>query len=262
MARRIISLIELLKDRYPSSSEKELSAAIVRGMVRIDGEVITKAGIRVSLLAEVIMHPLKPFVSRGGEKLAHALDAWRMDCRGLTFIDAGCSTGGFTDCLLSRGASLVYAVDVGANQLDWRLRRDGRVKVKERTNIMDVGPGDLDPPPHRAVADLSFRSLRKAAAHILDLTAEGTGIFLVKPQFEWKDPAPDFHGVVRGTEALRAILANLLDALQEEGAYPVKATRSPVKGRKGNREFFLFLSHAMPPRGGGVSEMVSDLLAE
>ena len=208
------------------------------------------------------MRPPRSFASRGGEKLAHALDAWRMDCRGVTFIDAGCSHGGFTDCLLSRGASLVYAVDVGENQLDWRLRGDQRVVVKESTNVMDIAPGDLNPSPQRAVADLSFRSLRQAASHILALTTEGTGIFLVKPQFEWRNPAPDFRGVVRGTKALASILQDLLEALRAEGAHTLKGTCSPLRGRKGNREFFFLLSRIAPQESVGISRLVAELVAE
>ena len=141
MSRRRLRLIDLLKATYPDRQEKELFALILRGDVSVDDMQITKPGASVPSDAHVTARGLSPFVSRGGEKLAHALDEWRIDCAGTVWLDGGCSTGGFTDCLLKRGASLVYAVDVGVNQLDWRLRTDSRVRVMEGTNVMDVLPG-------------------------------------------------------------------------------------------------------------------------
>ncbi len=158
------------------------------------GEKVVKAGTPVRADAEISIREKPPYVSRGGEKLAAGLDLWGIACEGKTWIDAGCSTGGFTDCLLRRGASLVYAIDVGENQLDWRLRADPRVRVMESTNVMAVRAEELDPVPDSAVADLSFRSLRQAAARILGLTTERRGIFLVKPQFEFAAPAPGLQG--------------------------------------------------------------------
>ncbi len=192
-----LALIELLKNRYPEQPERELRARIIRGDVVADGDRITKPGTPVAQDAELIMRSGPRFVSRGGEKLEGALEAWGVECAGAPWIDAGCSTGGFTDCLLQRGAPLVYAVDVGVGQLDWRLRTDPRVRIMEGTNVLGVTREQLDPPPGRAVADLSFRSLQGAARHILGLTSEGWGIFLVKPQFELRRPPRDFRGVVK-----------------------------------------------------------------
>ena len=176
---RRLELIELLRTRYPDTSERELLARILRGQVTVNGEKALKPGTRVAADAEVRLQPTSRFVSRGGEKLAAAIRAWNVDCAGAAWIDAGSSRGGFTDCLLQHGAPLVYAVDVGVGQLDWRLRTDRRVRAMEGTNILHVARAALDPPPGRAVADLSFRSLRGAARHILELTTEGWGIFLV-----------------------------------------------------------------------------------
>ena len=252
MAPRRVSLIELLKTTYPARPENELLSLIMRGDVRVDGEPVEKPGASVDAGASISLKEASPFVSRGGEKLAHALHAWSIDCRGIIWIDAGCSTGGFTDCLLSRGASLVYAVDVGTNQLDWRLRHDARVKVMEGTNIMALHQADLDPAPTRAVADLSFRSLRKAAHHILNLTTERWGIFLVKPQFEWASPSKEFDGVVRdpGTEV--SIVLELADDLASEEVRVEGAMLSPIRGKKGNREL-LFLLRAGDQRPGDVT---------
>ncbi len=241
MSPRRLSLIELLKTAYPQRSEKELFAQVLRGEVSVNGELVTKPGLRFDADASVSARPLPAFVSRGGEKLAHALDEWKISCNGSVWIDAGCSTGGFTDCLLQRGASLVYAVDVGVNQLDWRLRQDPRVRVMEGTNVMDIVAGSLEPAPQRIAADLSFRSLRGAARHLLQLAEETWGIFLVKPQFEWKLPTADFHGVVKEPGMVLEIVRKLLDDLRAEGVGAEKATLSPVRGRKGNRELLLLL---------------------
>jgi 23S rRNA (cytidine1920-2'-O)/16S rRNA (cytidine1409-2'-O)-methyltransferase len=252
MASRRVALIDLLKTAYPDRSERELFALILRGDVRVDGEPVGKPGVRVDGCSRVSLRERPQYASRGGEKLAYALETWKIDCQGFVWIDAGCSTGGFTDCLLSYGAALVHAVDVGTNQLDWRLRRDSRVLVREGTNIMRLRPVDLDPAPHRAVADLSFRSLRRAASHILELTREGWGIFLVKPQFEWSSPSKEFRGVVRDPRTVVSIVQELVGGLATENVRVEKALLSPVRGRKGNREL-LFLLRTGEERRGDVS---------
>jgi 23S rRNA (cytidine1920-2'-O)/16S rRNA (cytidine1409-2'-O)-methyltransferase len=254
MARLRVPLIGLLQARFPKKSEKELFAAILRGDVTVDGERVLKPGTPVAVDAAIAVRPARTYVSRGGEKLERALDEWRIDCAGKVFLDAGCSTGGFTDCLLSRGAAMVFAVDVGTNTLAWTLRTDPRVHAREATNVMSLRPGDLVPPPHAAVADLSFRSLRGAAAHILGLTSRGWGIFLVKPQFEWKDPPPDFHGVVSGAGEARAIVTELIAGLRQEGIAALAAVSSPIRGRRGNRELLVLLARegAEPPAHPGL----------
>jgi 23S rRNA (cytidine1920-2'-O)/16S rRNA (cytidine1409-2'-O)-methyltransferase len=255
MAARKVPLIELLKTLHPLTGEKELRAQVLRGNVSVAGEKVVKPGTPVPADADVRLRPSSLFVSRGGDKLNAAIEAWNVDCRGAAWIDAGCSTGGFTDCLLQHGASLVHAVDVGEGQLDWRLRGDNRVKVREGTNIMSLNRSDFEPLPARAVADLSFRSLQGAARHILGLTVEGWGIFLVKPQFEVSSPrsrlrAPprDFRGVVRDPGAVRAIIDDLVERLAAEGVGVEKEIPSPLPGRKGNREF-LFLLRLVDERG-------------
>jgi 23S rRNA (cytidine1920-2'-O)/16S rRNA (cytidine1409-2'-O)-methyltransferase len=241
MAPRRIPLIDLLKTLYPGSDEKELRAQVIRGNVAVAGEKVVKPGTPVRPDAPVSLRPVPAFVSRGGEKLQAAIRAWDVECGGRAWIDAGCSTGGFTDCLLQNGAPLVYSVDVGEGQLDWRLRGDARVRVMERTNIMSLNRPDLDPLPGRAVADLSFRSLQGAARHILELTVEGWGIFLVKPQFELRRPPSDFHGVVRDPGDARSIVEDLVQRLDAEGVTVEKQIPSPVPGRKGNREILFLL---------------------
>lgn len=262
MGTRKVSLIDLLILRFPDRTEKELRSAVLRGHVTVDGKIMVKPGSPVAAAAPLELRPSPAFVSRGGDKLAAAIDAWGIDCGGSPWIDAGCSTGGFTDCLLQRGAPLVYAVDVGEGQLDWRLRTDARVKVMERTNVMGLRPADLDPLPGRAVADLSFRSLQGAARHILGLTRERWGIFLVKPQFELGDRAPrDFHGVVHDLHVARAAVSDLLRRLAEEGLAARRGMASPIAGRRGNREYLLLLD-AAPGLRPDAEAVLSGLFAE
>ena len=256
---RRVALIELLKSRYPSRGEKELFAEILRGGVQVAGRQVTKPGTPVPVDSPLSIRERPRYVSRGGEKLAAALDTWSIDCAGKVWVDGGCSTGGFTDCLLQRGAALVHAVDVGLNQLDPRIRGDSRVRAREGTNIMALAPGDLVPPPDWAAADLSFRSLRRAAAHILSLARLHQGIFLVKPQFEYRDPPPDFKGVVREPRALHDILSDLLGDLAAEEVTVDKAMASPIRGRKGNREYlFLLRAGASPGEDGLLERLLSE----
>jgi 23S rRNA (cytidine1920-2'-O)/16S rRNA (cytidine1409-2'-O)-methyltransferase len=252
----------MVKSLHPERGEKELFSLILHGGVTVNGEKATKPGALIDPGAAIQVRESRAFVSRGGEKLAAALDTWGISCEGTTWIDAGCSTGGFTDCLLQRGASLVYAVDVGVGQLDWRLRGDPRVRVMEGTNIMSVDRARLDPVPLRGVADLSFRSLQGAARHMLGLVAEGWGIFLAKPQFEARNPGPGFRGVVVDEAARRAILAELILNLAAEGVRTVKACLSPIAGRKGNREFLLLLRAERGAGDAGVAELLAGLSLE
>ncbi len=262
MPQRRIPLIQLLKSAYPAKPENELFALILRGDVRVDGEPVEKPGAPVDSGSSISLRDNPPYASRGGEKLAYALEAWKVGCQGLVWIDAGCSTGGFTDCLLSHGALVVHAIDVGTNQLDWRLRRDARVLAREGTNIMHVRPGQLVPAPHSAVADLSFRSLRRAASHILGLTSEGWGIFLVKPQFEWSRPSKEFRGVVRDPGTVVSIVQELVSGLATEEVCVEKALVSPVRGRKGNRELLFLLRSGKKHRGDvsprGLEKIIFD----
>lgn len=213
------------------------------GEVRVDGEVVTDPRRRCS--AEAILSiERRRFVSRAGAKLEAALDAWGIDAVGRVWLDAGASTGGFTDCLLQRGARRVHAVDVGYNQIDYSLRRDPRVILHERTNVNDLV--DLQPPADAVVCDLSFRSLRGVLRHILCLTRERWGVALLKPQFEaaarkrWGgDVTPEPGSLVEGIvpEAAReAVILEAIEALSRDGVVVEKRLRSPLAGRAGNVE--------------------------
>ncbi len=231
------TLLDLTADKNPHISRKEIFAHIMCGKVKVDGETIRDPKRKVGIDKEPETL-LRRYVSRGGFKLEQVLKLWNIETEGKGYLDAGCSTGGFTDCLLQSGASFVHAVDVGYNQLDYSLRVDSRVIVHEKTNIMHIDR--LDPLPYAAVADLSFRSITDAAARVLTLVSEGMLIALVKPQFEVIDPDDDFDGIVRGADQVFAVADRVLRALWEEGSYVEKTALSPVKGRKGNQEL-LFL---------------------
>lgn len=235
-----VSLLDLLVSLYPETPRERLFGRVLCGDVQVDGSVLRDPKVAVSSDVEVVLSS-KKFVSRGGFKLDPVLEAWNVPVADKVFLDAGCSTGGFTDALLQRGAALVHAVDVGAAQLDWKLRAHPRVRVREGTNVMALA--SLDPAPHAAVADLSFRSLRGAAAHILSLTIEGWMIALIKPQFEWIDPPDDFQGIVPD-ERIEAILDRLAVDLRAEGVRLVERLPSPVRGRKGNQEYLARLERS------------------
>lgn len=237
------TLLDLLEKAYPDSSRDDLYRTVMCGEVRVNGEVVTDPRRRCPTEATLSIEQRR-FVSRAGAKLEAALDTWGIDAQGRVWLDAGASTGGFTDCLLQRGARAVHAVDVGYNQIDYSLRRDPRVLLRERTNINDLDT--LDPPPNAAVCDLSFRSLRGVLRHILSLTTERWGIALLKPQFEvaarerWGgEDAPDPGSLVEGIvpkEAREAVIRDALEALGREGVVVERRLESPVSGRSGNVE--------------------------
>jgi 23S rRNA (cytidine1920-2'-O)/16S rRNA (cytidine1409-2'-O)-methyltransferase len=233
-----LTLLDLLVQLFPETPRERLFGRVLCGDVVVDGSVLKDPKVPVPVDAEVVVSS-KRFVSRGGFKLDPVLEAWNLPVAGRVFLDAGCSTGGFTDALLQRGAALVHAVDVGTAQLDWKLRADPRVLVREGTNVMSLEA--LTPKPHAAVADLSFRSLRGAAARILSLTSDGWLVALIKPQFEWIDPPAEFQGVVPDDrwEEIR----DRLDAdLRGEGVLLGEVVPSSVRGRRGNQEYLARLT--------------------
>lgn len=226
-------LLDLLVALFPETPRERLFSRVLCGDVNVDGAVLRDPKVKVSADAEIVLSS-KKFVSRGGFKLDPVLEAWSVPVEGKVFVDAGSSSGGFTDALLQRGARLVHAVDVGSGQLDWKLRADPRVRVREGTNVMALE--SLDPRPDAAVADLSFRSLRGAASRLLSLTTEGWLIALIKPQFEWLAPPAEFQGIVPD-DRLDEILDALEADLRLERVALTNRSPSAVRGRKGNQEF-------------------------
>lgn len=213
------------------------------GEVSVDGRPATKAGQLVpeDARVEVRRDPV-PYASRGGIKLAHALDAFGVDPAGRVAIDVGASTGGFTDVLLRRGARRVYAVDVGYGQLAWELRNHPRVTVMERTNVRHLQPEALCEPPDLATVDVSFISL----AHVFPvlrrlLAGPGEVVALVKPQFEAGPERVGKGGIVRDPEVHREVLARVARRAEDEGFGVHGLCPSPIAGADGNREFFVWL---------------------
>ncbi len=236
-----IRLTELVKLKLPHLSGDEILALILCGKVKVGGESTREPHRMINTNTSIVIEARRRFVSRGGEKLDSILEDWGIPVDDQVFIDAGCAHGGFTDCLLRRGARLVHAVDVGYNQLDYSLRNHRRVKVYERTNIMRTERSRFIPRADAAVADLSFRSIVGAGSHILELVTKGWLISLVKPQFEWRTPKESFRGIVTDPKDRLTILIELLDRLWKGGSYVTRVAPSAIKGRKGNREYFFLI---------------------
>jgi len=231
----------LLVDRGLVSSRERGKALIMAGAVLVDDRVVDKGGTLVRVDAAIRLKGCDiPYVSRGGLKLAHALDHFRIDPAGLVAIDVGASTGGFTDCLLQRGAARVYAVDVGYGQLAWSLRNDPRVVNLEKTNIRHLEPERLGESPTLAVIDASFISLAKVLPPTIRLLAdEALIIALVKPQFEVGKGEVGKGGVVRDERKHREVLESVSSLARCMGLEMLGVTESPVTGAKGNREFLM-----------------------
>ena len=202
-----------------------------------------KAGALVAPGAEVELEGRSPYVSRGGEKLAHALDAFRVKVSGRVCVDVGASTGGFTDCLLQRGAARVFAVDVGTAQLDAKLRKDPRVVVMEQTNARALDPRIFGEQPTLATIDVAFISLEKVLPAVFGVLApRGEVVALVKPQFEVGREHVGKGGVVRDPALHRTAVQRLARYSVLRGWHVLGCTASPLRGPKGNREFFLHCS--------------------
>ena len=255
-------LLQYLVCRFPDKSKDALYRLVMSGCVRVEGSIIKNPQQYIHGTPEVAIEHQR-FVSRGGEKLQTALDAWSVLVRGRIWLDAGSGTGGFTDCLLQAGAAAVHAVDVGYNVLDYTLRRDTRVYVYERTNIRNVQK--LTPAPHSAVCDLSFRSLRGVVPHILRLTREGWGIALLKPQFEaaanarWGGKSFLLEkGVLRNSDERNAVIDSVCRELRRDGIHIIKQIESTVFGKHGNQERFLLVSLHDTPQNTQISAILGD----
>ena len=225
-----------------ASTAAEAEAAVLSGLVSVGGVRATKAGTLVADDAPVRLAQVREngYVSRGGVKLAAALDRFDVDPSGRACLDAGASTGGFTDCLLQRGAAHVVAVDVGYGQLDWRLRTDPRVQVRERTNVRDLRPEEFEPPPALVVADLSFVSLRSVLGSLVRVAGvPATLVLLVKPQFEAASADVGPGGVVSDPRAWRGSLQGVAEVVRARGFDGIGVMASPLLGPAGNVEFLL-----------------------
>jgi 23S rRNA (cytidine1920-2'-O)/16S rRNA (cytidine1409-2'-O)-methyltransferase len=238
-------LDQILVERGLADSREKARALILAGSVKVDGQKSDKPGHSFPEGCNVVVAAPLPYVSRGGFKLAAALEHFGIDVRGTVCLDVGSSTGGFTDCLLQRGAAKVYAVDVGHGQLDWKLRNDPRVIVREGVNARYLQPMDLtagDFPEHfgLAVCDASFISATLLIPAMVPLLAEnGQMVILVKPQFEVGREQVGKGGIVRDPELHRAACDRVTAAVDALG-FSASIMESPILGAEGNREFLLY----------------------
>src|SRR5438309_3978601 len=233
-----VRLDQLLVQRGLAPSRERAQALILAGAVQVDGRRADRAAAPIDDASVVRVAEGPRYVSRGGDKLAGALDAFAVDVAGKVAIDVGSSTGGFTDVLLRRGAARVHAVDVGKGQLDWRLRSDARVVVHEGVNAREGVP--VEEPVDLVVADVSFISLRLALPPALAKLRDGGDVVaLVKPQFEAGREAVGKGGLVRDSNARAGAVVAVARDLASQGFGIIAVAPSPIAGREGNREIFL-----------------------
>lgn len=233
--------VRLVQEGLVETREKA-RGLILAGKVRVDEVVVDKPGTRPKAGTTLTVEGGGEPVGRGYLKLAEGVARLGLDVQDRFALDAGASTGGFTEFLLEAGAARVYAVDVGYGQLAWKLRQDERVTVMERCNIRTAAPEDFQPRPTALAADLSFISLTKVLANLGRILEPGSqGIVLVKPQFEAGPARVEKGGLVRRPEVHRAVLGEVVDAVRAQGWCPRAVCPSPIRGAKGNLEFLLKL---------------------
>jgi 23S rRNA (cytidine1920-2'-O)/16S rRNA (cytidine1409-2'-O)-methyltransferase len=237
--RRRIDL--LLTERGLAPSREKAQALLLAGSVRVNGQRVDKPGAQVAVDALIEVAEPLPYVSRGGFKLAAALDQFQVNPSGRTCLDAGASTGGFTDCLLQRGAARVHCVDVGHGQIDWKLRTDPRVVLHEGVNARRLNLAELGEPVSLAVCDLSFISVTLVLP-VLPALLQGPSeiIVLVKPQFEVGRDQVGKGGIVRDPALHEAACAKVRAAAAAHGFEALNLMPSPILGAEGNREFLLY----------------------
>ena len=236
----------LLVELNLCSSRALAQRLIQAGEVTVNQQVVDKSGTEVDISAQINIKERSPFVSRGGEKLSKALSVFAIPVAERICLDGGISTGGFTDCLLQAGAKQVYGIDVGYGQVDWRLRNDSRVILRERTNLRQLRPDDLygedDPIPDLAVVDVSFISLTKILPALWQLTqANREAVLLVKPQFEVGRSRVGKKGVVRDPNDQADAIFQVLQTAHPLGWKYKGLTWSPITGPAGNIEYLLWL---------------------
>lgn len=247
MGTEMKRLDQELVDRGICESREKAKRAVMAGQVRVNGQVARKPSDSVEMADELSLDAPEKFVSRGGEKLEHALAHFGVEVKGMVAIDLGASTGGFTDCLLQQGAKKVYAVDVGSGQLAWKLRKDHRVKVMEKTNARQLRPEQFAEAADLVTADCSFISLQKILpAAVALVRASGKIVALIKPQFEaGKVEADKGAGVITDPAVHERVLRELQEFVARE--LPLRwrgVTESPLLGPAGNKEFLVLLEKA------------------
>ncbi len=256
-----------LVEKGLASSRQKAQQLIRAGKVRkLNGELLDKPGQEVPNEIQLLVKEPPRFVSRGGQKLLAAFQEFHVDVQGRVCIDAGISTGGFTDCLLQHGAELVYGIDVGYGQTAWEMRTDPRVILKERTNLRtlkrDLLYGPEDSLASFAVADLSFISLRLVLPSLKALLGplEPEAVLLVKPQFEVGRGRVGKRGVVRDPDAHVAALKGVIGAAEDLNWFPKGITQSPITGPAGNHEYLIWLGSQNFKNFRNIEDIVSETL--
>jgi 23S rRNA (cytidine1920-2'-O)/16S rRNA (cytidine1409-2'-O)-methyltransferase len=240
----VTRLDQVLVERALCDSRERAQRLILAGAVRLNGQTARKPSDRVKPGDEITVAAPEKFVSRGGHKLEHALEHFQLDVTGLTALDLGASTGGFTDCLLQRGAKKIFAVDVGRGQLAWKLRCDPRVVVMEKTNARYLKPENFPAPADLVVVDCSFISLKKILPPAGPLLkADGKIVALIKPQFEaGKKEADRGRGVITDPAVHERVLAELKEFVTAQAGLCWRGVvESPLLGPAGNKEFLMLI---------------------
>lgn len=248
MAKERLDVLVVKRGLAPS--REKAKAVIMAGEVFVDGQREDKPGSTFQDTCEITVRNSRPFpyVSRGGLKLEKAMKVFPVSLAGKVCMDVGSSTGGFTDCMLQNGAAMVYSVDVGYGQLDWKLRKDERVVVMEKTNIRYVVPEDIQEPPSFVSIDVSFISLSKVLPAVRNLMEEdGEIVCLIKPQFEAGRDKVGKKGVVRDPSVHREVIASVISFACSIGLLPRGLDFSPIKGPEGNIEYLLYLERTELP---------------
>jgi len=237
-----IRLDRLVVERGLAESREKAQALILAGQVYVDGRKAAKPGEAVAVTAALeVQGPAQKFASRAGQKLEAALDRFGIDVRGAVCLDIGSSTGGFTDCLLQRGAARVYAVDVGTGQLDWKLRQNPRVAVRERVNARYLEWAAIGESVDLITCDVSFISVTLILPALTKFLRAGSRIVvLAKPQFEAGRDKVGKGGIVRDAEVHTAVVEKVMKAVRALGFASVEWMESPVPGAEGNREFLVY----------------------
>ena len=232
----------LLLEKGLTTSREKARALIMEGKVLVNGDPIDKPGKEIPETADLILKNCLEYVSRGGIKLAAAIDFFSIEPAGLSIIDVGASTGGFTDCLLQKGAKKILAVDVGYGQFHWKLRNDPRVSLMERTNFRYLDNSIINEHIQAAVADMSFISLKLVFGKFAEILPKGSWFVpLVKPQFEVGRKDVGKHGVVRNSAAVAEALDSVKESAIGSGFDLIGEFESPILGPRGNHEFFIHL---------------------
>lgn len=255
----------LLVDKGLFESREKSKSAIMAGVVWIDGIREDKPGTKVAVNSEIeIKHNINPYVSRGGLKLAKAIDEFNILLENKVCLDIGASTGGFTDCMLKNGASRVVAIDVGYGQLAWELRNDPRVICKERTNVRYVKPEEIGFLSDFSSIDVSFISLTKVMPAVLDLLKDDAELVcLIKPQFEAGREKVGKHGVVRDSAVHKEVIFNIINFVTAKNLYIKALSFSPIKGPEGNIEYLIYLSKKeIQKSNADLNELVENVVSQ